>query len=197
MLPRPRQVGGDGQRIGGQGGVSVQRRPFRPPAPRRPILRASVGGAAVAECRIDARPVGCAQFDRQGGGERSGGDDAGRWLEGRRWLEGTKKDGSQVGAAPPPAARPTPPSPPAVRQGSAAVAPGRAARSIASPCASASRRRRAAIPWDRSSLDHFIGSWTREQAAAFSVRSGQALTRLLRRTHRSTSPRGPLPAAGR
>ena len=64
--------------------MSVQRRPFRPPAPRRPILRASVGGAAVAECRIDARPVGCAQFDRQGYGERSGGDDAGRWLEGTK-----------------------------------------------------------------------------------------------------------------
>ena len=60
------KVGGDGERIGGQGGVSVQRRPFGPPAPSRPILRASVGGAAVAECLIDARPVGCAQFDRPG-----------------------------------------------------------------------------------------------------------------------------------
>ena len=71
------EVGGDCQRIGGQGGVSVQRRPFGPPAPCRPILRASVGGAAVAECPIDARPVGCAQFDRQGNGERCHGVDAG------------------------------------------------------------------------------------------------------------------------
>ena len=64
------KVGGDGQRIGWQGGVSVQRRPFGPPAPCRPVLRARVRGATIAECRIDARPVGCAQFDRQGGGER-------------------------------------------------------------------------------------------------------------------------------
>ena len=58
------EVGGDCQRIGGQGGVAVQRRPFRPPA-------------AIAECRIDPRPVGCAQFDRQGNGER------GLWMDGR------------------------------------------------------------------------------------------------------------------
>ena len=66
------KVGGDGERIGGQGGVSVQRRPFGPPAPSRPILRASVGGAAIEQRPIDARPVGCAQFDRQGNGERCG-----------------------------------------------------------------------------------------------------------------------------
>ena len=71
------EVGGDCQRIGGQGGVSVQRRPFGPPAPRRPILRASVGGAAIEQRLIDTRPVGCAQFDRQGNGERCGCVDAG------------------------------------------------------------------------------------------------------------------------
>ena len=43
------KVGGDCQRIGGQGGVHVQRRPFRPPAPCRPIAQwltmpASPGG---------------------------------------------------------------------------------------------------------------------------------------------------------
>ena len=49
------KVGGDGQRIGWQGGVAVQRRPFPPPFPRRAILRASVRGAAVAERLVDAR----------------------------------------------------------------------------------------------------------------------------------------------
>ena len=71
------KVGGDGQRIGWQGGVPVQRRPFRPALPRAAVLRPRVRGAAIAECRIDARPVGCAQFDRQGGGERCHGVDAG------------------------------------------------------------------------------------------------------------------------
>ena len=47
------KVGGDGQRIGGQGGVSVQRRPFRPPAPCAAVLRPRVRGAAITECRID------------------------------------------------------------------------------------------------------------------------------------------------
>ena len=45
-----------------------------------PCSTRRVGGAAVAECLVDARPVGCAQFDRQGGGERSGGADAGSCL---------------------------------------------------------------------------------------------------------------------
>ena len=71
------KVGGDCQRIGGQGGVSVQRRPFGPPAPCRPILRPRVRGAAIEQRLIDARPVGCAQFDRQGDGERCHGVDAG------------------------------------------------------------------------------------------------------------------------
>ena len=71
------KVGGDGERIGWQRLVAGECGPFGPPAPRRPILRPRVAGAAIAECLIDARPVGCAQFDRQGGGERSGGVDAG------------------------------------------------------------------------------------------------------------------------
>ena len=34
----------------------------KPPDPPRSVLRPRVAGAAVAECRIDPRPVGCAQF---------------------------------------------------------------------------------------------------------------------------------------
>ena len=49
-------------------------------APRRSVLRPRVAGATIAECRIDARPVGCAQFDRQGGDERCHGVDARCWL---------------------------------------------------------------------------------------------------------------------
>ena len=50
------KVGGDGQRIGWQGGVSVQRRPFRPPAPCAAVLRPRVRGAAITECRIGRAP---------------------------------------------------------------------------------------------------------------------------------------------
>ena len=71
------KVGGDGERIGWQRLVAGECGPFRPPAPCRPILRPRVAGATIAECLVDARPVGCAQFDRQGDGERSGGADAG------------------------------------------------------------------------------------------------------------------------
>ena len=66
------KVGGDGERIGWQRLVAGECGPFRPPAPCAAVLRPRVAGATIAECRIDARPVGCAQFDRQGGGERSG-----------------------------------------------------------------------------------------------------------------------------
>ena len=72
------KVGGDCQRIGGQGGVHVQRRPFRPPAPCRcGTARECCAARLSRSACIDARPVGCAQFDRQGGGERSGGAGAG------------------------------------------------------------------------------------------------------------------------
>ena len=50
------------------------------PRHARPILRARVRGAAIEQRLIDARPVGCAQFDRQGNGERSGCVDAGSCL---------------------------------------------------------------------------------------------------------------------
>ena len=74
------KVGGDGERIGWQRLVAGECGPFRPPAPRRSVLRPRVAGATIAECRIDARPVGCTQFDRQGGDERCHGVDARCWL---------------------------------------------------------------------------------------------------------------------
>ena len=74
------KVGGDGERIGWQRPVAGECGPFRPPAPCAPVLRPRVGGAAIAERLIDARPVGCAQFDRQGGDERCHGVDARCWL---------------------------------------------------------------------------------------------------------------------
>ena len=53
------KVGGDGERIGWQRLVAGECGPFSPPAPCAPVLRPRVAGAAIAECRIDARPVGC------------------------------------------------------------------------------------------------------------------------------------------
>ena len=54
------EVGGDCQRIGGQGGVHVQRRPFRPPAPCRSVLiaRAPSRSACAAPHGVThARPA--------------------------------------------------------------------------------------------------------------------------------------------
>ena len=64
------KVGRDGRGIGGDRLVAGGCSPFGPPFPSGAVLRAGVGGAAVAERLVDTRAVRGTQCGRQRHGER-------------------------------------------------------------------------------------------------------------------------------